>query len=151
MENENCIFCKIISGQIPSHKFYEDASCIAILDINPNTKGATLVIPKIPMPSDIFSCDNNEISKVFEAAKNASQKIMQVLTPSRVALVVEGIMIDHLHMKLYPLYGVEEWASKEHEDKRTFFEKFDGTVSTQLGPRANDGELSDLARLLESN
>ncbi|MFA5403361.1 MAG: HIT domain-containing protein, partial [Ignavibacteria bacterium] len=46
MKKEDCIFCKIIAGEIPSYKVYEDEDFIGILDIFPNTKGMTLLIPK---------------------------------------------------------------------------------------------------------
>jgi diadenosine tetraphosphate (Ap4A) HIT family hydrolase len=51
---KDCIFCKIVKGEIPCHRIYGDSDYLAFLDIYPNTKGMTLVIPKKHYPSDAF-------------------------------------------------------------------------------------------------
>ena len=60
---ENCIFCKIIKGEIPSSKVWEDENFIAILDINPNTEGVTLVIPKKHYDSYVFDHQDKFLSE----------------------------------------------------------------------------------------
>ena len=69
MKKSDCIFCQIIEGKIPSYKIYEDNDYIAILDIFPNTKGMTLVIPKQHFDSYAFEMPDDTYAKFFLAAK----------------------------------------------------------------------------------
>lgn len=64
-----CIFCKIAKGEISAAKIYEDKNHVAILDLNPNTKGMTLVIPKKHFDSYIFEMPEKEYKKLMTAAK----------------------------------------------------------------------------------
>ena len=57
---DNCIFCKIVKGEIPSVKIWEDKNYLAILDINPNVEGMTLVIPKKHFDSYVFEMKDKE-------------------------------------------------------------------------------------------
>ena len=61
---EDCIFCKIVNGEIPSYTVYQDDDTLAFLDINPNTQGHTLVIPK-KHAANIIDMDDNDIASVF--------------------------------------------------------------------------------------
>ena len=65
----DCIFCKIIAGEIPGVKVWEDDDFIAILDILPACKGQTLVIPKRHMSSDIFILEDEKYTTLLLAAK----------------------------------------------------------------------------------
>lgn len=173
----SCLFCKICSGQIPSSKFWENDDFIAILDLFPNTKGASLVISKKHVGSDIFKLklktDFDVVHAALDAAKQAANMLQKTLKPSRVALVSEGVFIDHLHLKLYPLYGVselidgkgskisgEEQVGVDGKKRKNvgiaknavFFEKFPGYVTTQGGPEWNRGELDGLVdKIYRSN
>ena len=96
MQNRECLFCKIINGQIPASKFWEDGNYIAILDINPNTKGATLVISKKHLtiafvigafalgliwlhPTPPFGAELNEPDKFVSAIKIPQNKALKVV------------------------------------------------------------------------
>jgi histidine triad (HIT) family protein len=77
-QKQQCIFCQIISGKIPSKKVYEDDTCIVILDINPAAKGHLLIIPKehyVIMPQ----VPDNELGNMFSVAKSLSQTLLKSL------------------------------------------------------------------------
>ena len=75
----DCIFCKIIHGEIPSYKVYEDDDCIAVLDVMPRSKGMCLVIPK--KHYIFFDEDFDTSSKVLNAALIVGEKVKQALEP----------------------------------------------------------------------
>lgn len=102
MEKE-CIFCKIVRGEIPSHKLYEDDKCVVILDKFPATKGQTLVITK-EHKDYIFDLDNETYSHLFKIARKISKAIDKSLKPLRTCIVVEGFMVPHVHIRLHPSY-----------------------------------------------
>jgi histidine triad (HIT) family protein len=75
LRDENCIFCKILDGVIPSVKIREDDDFLAILDAFPNRRGMTLVITKDHMDSDILAKDDDFIAKYFQAAKKVADML----------------------------------------------------------------------------
>ena len=104
---ENCIFCKISKGEIPCAKIWEDDNFIAFLDINPVTEGMTLVIPKEHCDSYVFNNKDKTVKSLIEATKKVAQLLKNYLGVERVALIFEGIEINHLHAKLLPLKAGE--------------------------------------------
>lgn len=103
----DCIFCKIIAGEIPSYKVYEDDETFAFLDINPITDGHTLVVPK----QHIRFVHNLE-EPVYQAVMATVKKVMQTLetslNPARVGVIIEGFDVDHAHVKVVPLFDVKD-------------------------------------------
>lgn len=144
MEN-SCIFCKIIAGQIPCAKIWEDQKFLAILDGSPNTKGMTLVMPKKHYDSYVFAMPDEIYSEFMLASKKVARLIEKPLSVERVALVMEGLGVNHAHTKLYPLHGVEKEFKELLAKDQVFFEDYQGYVSTQMGPKANKEELNKLA------
>ena len=101
----NCIFCKIIKGEIPSFKVWEDKSYFAFLDIFPETEGMTLVVPKKHMPSYILNLENNQIHSFIDSVKTVAEILNKKLPNiERVTFRIEGLDVDHLHAKLIPYY-----------------------------------------------
>lgn len=141
----DCIFCKIAQGEIPSAKVWEDENFMAVLDINPNTKGMTLVLPKAHYGSYMFDMPDDEVMKFYQAAKIVARMLEKAFGVSRISLVMEGMGIDHAHIKLYPLHGVTEKFKEMWAKDKVWFEKYEGYVSTQLGPGASQEELQKLA------
>jgi diadenosine tetraphosphate (Ap4A) HIT family hydrolase len=142
---ESCIFCKIAKGDIPSHKVYEDDKYIALLDINPNTEGMTLVMPKKHFDSYVVDMPDKDYSEFMLIVKKVAKQLDKNLDMNRTAMVFEGMGVNHVHAKLYPLHGVgKEWKEIWSGDKR-FFERYEGYVSTVLGPRMDDAKLADIA------
>lgn len=142
---DSCIFCKIAAGAIPSEKVWENGEFVAILDINPNTKGMTLVMTKEHYPSYTFDMPQEMQERMLAAAEEVARKLERALKVHRVALVMEGMGINHAHLKLYPLHGVDEKFKEMWAKDKVFFEKYDGYISTQLGPKADPAELAKVA------
>jgi diadenosine tetraphosphate (Ap4A) HIT family hydrolase len=101
---DNCIFCKIVNGQVDAYNLYEDRDYIAILDIMPYVKGQTVVIRKKHLDSRIFENSDIEIKKIIMASKKVAGMLKLALEPERVCLVFEGKGVSHLHAKLYPMH-----------------------------------------------
>lgn len=103
MRDPNCIFCKIISGEIPSQKVFEDDKTLAFLDIHPKAAGHTLLIPKdhyqwfTDLPDDV----SNDL---FRTAKKLAQKLKADYKADYVRLGIVGIDIPHTHIHLIPLH-----------------------------------------------
>jgi diadenosine tetraphosphate (Ap4A) HIT family hydrolase len=142
----NCVFCKIVTGQIPSAKTWEDENFLAILDINPNTKGMTLVLTKAHYDSYVFEMPDEVHQQLWLAVKKVARLLEKALGVQRVAAVMEGMGVNHAHIKLYPLYGLEKEFEETWAKDKIFLDKYPGYVSTQLGPPADSSELEKLAQ-----
>jgi histidine triad (HIT) family protein len=103
----DCIFCKIVKGEIPSFKVWEDEKHFAFMDINPMRKGHVLLIPKIHIDY-IFDYENPGYSKLFDAAKMLSSAIKKVTNAKKIAIAVEGISVQHLHIHLVPVNKIND-------------------------------------------
>lgn len=147
---DNCIFCKIIRGELSSYKIYEDDKFLAILDLFPNTKGMTLVITKEHYPSYAFEMPDELYQEFMLAAKRIGKILDEKLDVKRTAMVMEGMGINHAHLKLYPLHGLSDGFRPIIPDDKVFFETYQGYLSTQLGPQASDPELKTLQDQLAS-
>ncbi|CAN5415892.1 hypothetical protein BH10BAC5_BH10BAC5_18940 [soil metagenome] len=149
--DENCIFCKIVRGEIPSYKIYEDDRFIAILDIFPNTKGMTLVIPKAHFSSYAFDMNDDDYTAFMLAAKKVGKIIDEKLNVRRTSLVMEGMGVNHAHLKLYPMHGLfkkfEPIVPTDPLNNKVFFEKYEGYLTTLLGPKATEESLKELQLL----
>lgn len=96
------IFSRIVVGEIPSYKIAEDERFYAFLDINPLTKGHTLVIPKEEVDY-IFDLDDKTVGDMMIFAKQVAAKIKQNIPCKRVAVVVLGLEVPHAHIHLIPI------------------------------------------------
>jgi histidine triad (HIT) family protein len=144
MKKDDCIFCKIAKGEIPSYKIWENDEFFAILDIFPNTKGMTLVISKEHYDSYAFDMPDDVYLRFITAAKHVGKLLDEKLNVSRTAMVIEGMGVNHAHIKLYPLHGVGKDFHAMVPDREVFFEKYQGYISTQLGPKADNEFLEEL-------
>lgn len=130
MTGQDSIFTKIIKGEIPAHKIYEDDKTFAFLDIHPLRPGHTLVIPKqqIDHFDDMPEAD---YQAVFAAVQKVAKRLKQVLLPERVCVRIEGFDVPHAHVHVYPcnspadFYGDRDRAQKEpdHEALAAMAEK----------------------------
>lgn len=100
-----CLFCKIIAGQIPAFKIMEDSETLAFLDINPAAPGHTLVVPK-KHAKDIFEADEDSVRAVAVATKKVADMIRKSLGTDVSVLQnngrAAGQAIDHLHVHVIP-------------------------------------------------
>lgn len=134
----DCIFCNIAAGTAPSFKIRENDDFLAFLDGFPNTKGQTLVIPKKHYESDFFLVDDPKFYQDYlVAAKEVVEILKKGLGVHRVAMVMEGMGVDHLHLKLYPLHGLDKERKQTLSNDPKFFETYGGYISSQMGPKAD--------------
>lgn len=96
------IFSKIIAGEIPCYKIAEDDNYFAFLDINPMTKGHTLVIPKIE-EDYIFRLDDQTLSGLMVFSKKVAEAIEKAVPCVRIGIAVLGMEVPHAHIHLVPL------------------------------------------------
>lgn len=142
---EDCIFCKIVEGKIPCVKIWEDEKHIAILDIHPNVEGMTLVLTKDHHDSYAFEMPEKDYKEFMAAAKKVAVILEKGLKVQRVALVMEGLGVNHAHLKLYPVHGLDEKFKEFWAKDKVYFERYEGYISTQLGPQKSPEELKKIA------
>ncbi|MCY0878333.1 MAG: HIT family protein [Firmicutes bacterium] len=95
------VFSRIITGEIPSHKIWEDAAFLAFLDIRPVRPGHTLVVPKKEVDY-FFDLEDDLLSRLLVFAKPVAQAIRTVTGAERVGAVVAGFDVPHAHLHLIP-------------------------------------------------
>ena len=100
---EDSIFTKIIKGEVPCYKVYEDDIVFAMLDIDPLSDGHVLVFPKKQVDL-LWDLDQDVYNHLMDVAKLIAEKIQNKLNPLRVGMVVEGFGVPHAHIHLVPLY-----------------------------------------------
>jgi len=108
MRDENCIFCKILAGDIPSFKVYEDDDFMVILDAGPATRGHALIIPKEHY-KDLYELPEELAAKAFVLGKKLIAKLTGILGCDGYNLVqnngaVAGQTVRHFHLHLIPRY-----------------------------------------------
>jgi len=145
----DCIFCKIANKEIPSVKIWEDSKYVAILDKFPNTEGMTLVIPKEHFDSDATDMPDKEYVELMLASKKVAKLLEEKLNVKRVALVMEGLGVNHVHIKLYPIHGLDEKFKETWSENKIYFDKYEGYISTQLGPEKSIEELKEITEKLK--
>ena len=118
----NCIFCKIVKGEIPADVVYEDSKVIAFLDIRPVNPGHVLVVPKSHHPTMLETPDP-VVSDIFVKAKKLMIAIKDVTEADFVVLSVVGTDVPHLHLHLIPRYhkdGMQNfWPTKESKKEES--------------------------------
>jgi histidine triad (HIT) family protein len=122
----DCIFCKIVNGEVPSAKVFENEHVFAFLDLSQITKGHTLVIPKVHK-ENIFELTPEIASKVFEVVPQIANSIKKQFQPEGLNLLnnngaLAGQSVFHYHMHIIPRYGKGDGFGavwKSHEDQYT--------------------------------
>ena len=99
------IFTRIVNGEIPAYKVAENADYLAFLDINPLTKGHTLVIPKVENDY-IFNLDDTTLTGLIIFAKKVALAMDKTLDCKRIGIAVLGLEVPHTHIHLVPLNTV---------------------------------------------
>ncbi len=95
------LFSKIIAGEIPAHRVYEDESCLAFLDINPRSEGHTLVVPKREVDY-LFDLPEEDYTALWAACAAVATSLKAVTGCRRVAVLVVGYEVPHAHVHLIP-------------------------------------------------
>lgn len=106
----DCIFCKIVNGEIPCYKIYEDDTVIAFLDVNPKSNGHTLIVPK-EHTLDITTIDDNVLLHIFQIAKEIAKTLQNKLNIKGYTLAQNNGKpqeVKHFHLHIIPVYDNEE-------------------------------------------
>lgn len=112
------IFTKIIKGEIPCEKIYEDDKTMAFMDIHPLVPGHVLVVPKVQV-DQFDDLNNDDYQALWLTVQRVARRIKEVLEPARVCMRVEGFDVPHAHVHVYPCntpddyYGDPERLKKE--------------------------------------
>ncbi len=118
-----CIFCKIIKGEIPSAKIYEDEDVLAFLDIGPVNKGHALVIPKRHYES-IIDIDDETLSKIAVVLKKAAIAVKKGVEADGITIsqsngAAAGQVVPHIHFHVMPRFkgdGLKLWPQGKYEE-----------------------------------
>jgi histidine triad (HIT) family protein len=105
--SQDSIFTKIIKGEIPCHKVYEDDLTLAFLDIHPVQPGHTLVIPKKQIEF-VWDLPDEDYQAVMATTKKVARRLREVLPPPYVSERIVGIDVPHAHVQLIPFYTAED-------------------------------------------
>lgn len=144
----DCIFCKIVKGELPSHKIWEDDKHLAFLSIFPNTEGFSVVVTKEHYPSYAFDLLDDVLSGLVLATKKVGKLLDSKLDDvGRTGMIFEGFAVDHVHAKLFPMHGtkMKDWRPLK-SDMHKYFEKYEGYISSHDYKRADDAKLAELAK-----
>ena len=101
------IFTKIINGEIPSYKVAENDSFYAFLDINPNAKGHTLVVPKKEV-NKLFDLNEESYNGLMNFSRKIAKAMEKVIPCDRIGMAVIGLEVPHVHVHLIPLKAMED-------------------------------------------
>tara|TARA_B100001057_G_scaffold414232_1_gene431199 strand:+ start:3439 stop:3831 length:393 start_codon:yes stop_codon:yes gene_type:complete len=127
------IFSKIVSGNIPCYKVAETEEFLAFLDINPNTKGHTLCIPKKEVDK-IFDLDQLTYQRLMIFSRSVALAIEKAIPCKRVGMTVIGLEVPHVHVHLIPLkeMGDAQFINKAQQQSIEDFKKTAKIISSYL-------------------
>lgn len=119
-----CIFCKIVAGEMPAHKVYEDEKTLAFLDIFPVNPGHTLVIPKAKDTRNIFDVSSEDWAAATETARKVAHAVEKAVGADGVNIMMNnrshaGQVIDHPHIHVIPRFkgdGLSLWPHKKYKE-----------------------------------
>lgn len=108
---QDSIFTKIIKGEIPSHKIYEDDKTYAFLDIHPVQPGHTLVIPKVQVEF-VWDLSDEDYEAVMQTAQKIALRLRAVLKTPYIGEQIIGVDVPHAHVHLIPFSTVDEFRNR---------------------------------------
>lgn len=114
--SQDSIFTKIIKGEIPSHKVYEDDHTFAFMDIHPIQPGHTLVVSKTQVPT-FMDLTDEDAAALWAAARKVAKRLREVYPDKkRIAMAIEGFDVDHAHLHLIPVDSHAEFTTPQDMD-----------------------------------
>jgi histidine triad (HIT) family protein len=118
---EKTVFERVIIGELPSWRLYEDDKAVAILDITPINKGHTLIIPREPF-ANIYELPPELFAHLMTVAQRLAKQIKETLKPDGINIIMANgraagqMVTNHAHIHIIPRYdtdGFEDWHGKE--------------------------------------
>jgi diadenosine tetraphosphate (Ap4A) HIT family hydrolase len=144
---ESCIFCKIVAGEVPCYKVWEDERHLAFLTRWPNTEGFTVLATKEHHPSDVLALPDDVYTPLLLAARAVGQKITRAFPDAaRTGLISEGFGVNHAHLKLVPMHGTNGEWKPIHSQTHTFYETYPGYIASHDGPEISPEQLEQTAK-----
>jgi len=126
------IFTKIINGELPAYKIAEDENFIAFLDVNPNSKGHTLCVPKEEIDK-IFDMGEHPYLQLMQFSRQVAIAIEKTVPCKRVGMAVVGLEVPHVHVHLIPLNDMDDMRfSKKISMTEEEFESLAKAISENL-------------------
>lgn len=126
------IFTKIISGELPAYKVAETDEFLAFLDINPNTKGHTLCIPKEEVDK-LFDLDTETYLGLMKFSKQVAGALEKAVPCNRIGMAVIGLEVPHVHVHLIPLNSMGNMSfSKKEKFSKEEFEKIAESIKAYM-------------------
>ena len=142
MYNDSCFFCRLIQGKEKRWLVYEDDHHVAFLTPFPNTPGFTVLATREHQPSYVPSIEEGRYLELLTTARSLALMLDSKLGTQRTGIVMEGMGVDHAHVKLIPMHGIPngEWKAmlSGHPE---FSEHYQGYLTTNDGPRMCDEDL----------
>ncbi len=108
---ESSVFTKIIRGELPAHKVYEDDRTLAFLDIHPTQPGHTLVVPKVQV-WQLWDLEPADYDAIMATAQKVALRLREVLGRRRVGEQVMGLDVNHAHVHLIPFDTIDEYYDR---------------------------------------
>lgn len=137
----DCLFCKIITGDIPSKKVYEDEFVFAFMDVSPLSKGHTLLIPKEHV-ANIFEMSSETAAQLFSVAPQIANAINNAFEPAGMNLlnnngVAANQSVFHFHLHFIPRYDEKDgyrpiWNTKQDEFTSPILDELSAKIIAQL-------------------
>ncbi len=148
VQGGGCLFCKIIAGEIPSKKVYEDENVFAFLDINPRNPGHTLVIPKKHYAT-MLDMPGKEVGRLFESASMVAHAVQKGTNADGLSIVqsngkAAGQVVTHVHVHIIPRYMAEGPISLEgvlsvKKMPEETLDKFVTSIKEKIGSSTSSG------------
>ena len=137
----DCIFCKIVNGEIPAAKVFENEHVLAFLDISQVTKGHTLVIPKVHK-ENLFELTPEIARNIFEVVPSIANAIKKEFNPAGLNIInnngeLAGQTVFHFHIHLIPRYGKGDglgvvWKSNQSDYTPQILQEMEANINKQL-------------------
>jgi len=115
--NKDCVFCKIVNGEIPCEKIWEDEDFLAIVDAFPVMNNQVLIFPKKHIESYVFDLEDNFYCNLLIFAKKIVKAMDESLRPIKTGMIIEGLEMNHIHVKLFPFFDKKGFRMKSLEPK----------------------------------
>lgn len=154
------LFARIVRGELPQWRLWEDATHVAFLTPFANTPGYTILVPRTHLSSDIFSLEDQQYTRLIDAACSVAAILKEALGSDSCGMFFEGFEIDYAHVKLVPVISRAQRDSQrgpQLEDLQRgsqledFRDRYEGFISTRLGPATDDlDQVHIMARKMQS-